>query len=167
MHHRKFVFVGLGLAGLTILLDQLSKIAILKTFKHSLQPIRVTSFFDLILTWNKGVSFSLFNSYGDTGTLMLILLSSLITVGLLIWLFRSTNIYLSCGLGLIIGGALGNLIDRIYFKAVIDFLYFHLATFAWPAFNIADTAITIGVVLILIESFVIKKGDQSVKSTRN
>jgi len=162
--NKKSLVLGLLIAVMIVAFDQASKQVILKIMTPLPHRIQITSFFDLILTWNKGISFSLFNSYGDAGTLMLIALSSLITLVLLIWLMKSPNLYLTWGLGLIIGGAVGNLIDRIYFKAVIDFLYFHLDSFAWPAFNIADTAITIGVGLILLESFFVKKGDQRVQS---
>lgn len=147
------------IAVITIICDQVTKYLIIEMFKESPRHITIAPFFDLILTWNKGVSFSLFNSYGDTGTLVLIVVSLLISVGLAVWLMQATNMYLACGLGLIIGGAIGNVIDRFHFKAVVDFLYFHLDTFSFPAFNVADTAITIGVGLILLESFIMRKGE--------
>jgi signal peptidase II len=156
---KKYLLTGLFLAIVTIILDQVTKHAILEMFQNPPNYLNITSFFDLVLTWNKGISFGFASSYGDTGTMILIGLSIAISIGLLIWLTRVTNIYLACGLGLIIGGAIGNVIDRFRFKAVVDFLYFHLDTFSFPAFNVADTAITIGVGFILLESFIVSKGE--------
>jgi signal peptidase II len=158
--NKRYFLIGVCLVFCVIALDQWTKSIILDLFQDPQRQIPVASFFDIVLTWNKGVSFRLFNSYGDAGTYTLIILALLISVGLIIWLTRSTNVYLSCGLGLIIGGAIGNLIDRFYFKAVIDFLYFHLASFSWPAFNVADIAITLGVGFMILETVMIKKGDQ-------
>jgi len=158
--NRTYFITGLAIALFAIALDQWTKSLILSHFQESFRRIRVTSFFDLILAWNEGVSFSMFNSYGIVGTYTLICLTLIITLGLFIWLTQASNLYMACGLGLIIGGAIGNVIDRIYFKAVIDFLYFHLASFVWPAFNVADVAITLGVGLVILEAFMIKKGDQ-------
>lgn len=156
---KKYLATGLVLALITILLDQGTKHLVLETFKDGLRHIEIAPFFDLILTWNKGVSFSFFNSYGDTGTLVLIIVSVCISLGLVVWLMQATNMWLACGLGLIIGGAIGNVIDRFRFKGVVDFLYFHLDTFSFPAFNVADTAITIGVGFIVLENFILSKGD--------
>jgi signal peptidase II len=158
---KKYRVIGAFTVLFTVVFDQITKHAILAVFKYPPRRVEIAPFFDLALTWNKGVSFGLFNSYGDIGTLVLIIVSLAISLGLTIWLMRATNIYLSCGLGLIIGGAIGNLVDRFQFKAVVDFLYFHLDTFAWPAFNVADASITIGVALILFESFY-KKGEYRV-----
>jgi signal peptidase II len=156
---KKYILTGFMIALITIILDQVTKHLVIEVFKDSPRHITIAPFFDLVLTWNKGVSFSFFSSYGDTGTVVLIVVSLLISLGLAIWLMQVTNMYLACGLGLIIGGAIGNVIDRFHFKAVVDFLHFHLDTYSFPAFNVADTAITMGVVLILLENYVISKGE--------
>ena len=138
-----------------ILIDQVSKYWILETFWSPTAPfsIPVTSFFDLVLVWNKGVSFGILASDNVYQQALIIGLTLLITCGLMIWLWRNQRPYLSVVLALIIGGALGNLIDRLRFQAVVDFLYVHVGSFSWPAFNVADTAITIGVVLLMLDSF--------------
>lgn len=152
------VLWGFFLIALSLILDQVSKWYILTDLMNPPMVIPVTSFFNYVLAWNTGVSFSLFNSYGLTGTYVLIGLSSVISLIFLVWLLKARNYWLSSGLGFILGGALGNLIDRVRFGAVVDFLHFYYKTFSWPAFNLADTFITIGVILIVIESF---KGEKN------
>lgn len=150
---KKPILWGLILIVLSFVLDQATKWYVLTDLMNPPAVIPVTSFFSYVLAWNTGVSFSLFNSYGVTGTYVLIALSSTISLVFFVWLLKARNYCLASGLGFIIGGALGNLIDRIRFGAVIDFLHFYYDTFSWPAFNLADTFITIGVILIVIESF--------------
>lgn len=157
---KKPVFAGLLLILVGVVLDQWSKDYILADLMNPPTVISVTSFFNFVLAWNTGVSFSLFNSYGDLGTKILLGVSSVITLGFLAWLLTARNYWLALGLGLIISGAIGNLIDRVRFGAVVDFLHFYYGTFSFPAFNLADTFITIGVILILIESFLSHKGDK-------
>lgn len=113
-------------------------------------PIEITSFFNLVTVWNQGVSFGLFASHNQP--LILIFLASLITLILLVWLAKNQSRLVAVALGLVIGGATGNIIDRIQFGKVFDFLDFHLAGLHWPAFNIADCGVVIGVVLLCIHS---------------
>jgi len=150
---KKPVLWGIVLIILCFLLDQASKWYVLTDLMNPPRVIPITSFFSYVLAWNTGVSFSLFNSYGVTGTYVLIGLSSTISLVFFVWLLKARNYWLASGLGLIIGGAIGNLVDRVRFGAVVDFLHFYYNTFSWPAFNLADTFITIGVILIVIESF--------------
>ena len=110
--------------------------------------------------FNRGVSFGFLNSAPEFSVYFLITLTALISLVLVIWLIRVTTPLLSSGIGLILGGALGNLIDRFRFGAVVDFLHFHWNAYSFPAFNIADTAITFGVIAILIDSFYTDKGTQ-------
>ncbi|MGZ9097582.1 MAG: signal peptidase II [Micavibrio sp.] len=112
--------------------------------------IEILPFFNLVMVWNKGVSFGLFNSDSDFGPMLLILLAAVIVVVFGAWLARTKKPVIALSLSLIIGGALGNVIDRIRFQAVADFLDFHAFGFHWPAFNIADSAITIGIGILLI-----------------
>jgi signal peptidase II len=146
---------GIGTAIAVVGLDQLSKYAVLrlhfdKTECASVSE-RVTSFFDLVLTCNRGMSFGLFNS-GQGLSVPLFSIAAVAIVGMLIfWLSRVHSEMLATAIGLIIGGAVGNVIDRMRFGGVIDFLYFHLASWYWPAFNLADSAICIGVMVMLLE----------------
>ncbi|MGI9506383.1 MAG: signal peptidase II [Geminicoccaceae bacterium] len=114
-------------------------------------PIRVTSFFDLVLVWNRGVSFGMFNNAGAYGPMILSGIAIAVVLGLLYWLRQAENRLTVMALGLVIGGALGNVIDRFRFGAVVDFLDFHIAGYHWPAFNVADAAICVGAVLLLLD----------------
>jgi signal peptidase II len=112
---------------------------------------QITDFFNIVFTWNPGTSFSLFRGLGESVPLVLIFLTGVI-IGFLGWqLFARKNVGSEqVALSLIIGGALGNLIDRIRFGAVIDFLDFHAMGWHWPAFNVADIAICVGVAVYVI-----------------
>ena len=115
--------------------------------------VPLTPFFNIVMVWNKGVSFGLFN--GDTGmidTQILIGLALVISAGFLVWLWRSNSWLQGIALALVIGGAIGNVIDRARFGAVADFLDFHIAGLHWPAFNVADSAIVIGIGLLIFYS---------------
>ncbi len=115
--------------------------------------IEVWPFFNLVMVWNKGISFGLFNDTSVWGSLILITISLLITALFTLWLIRSHLHTQNIALALVIGGALGNVIDRFRFGAVIDFLDFHIAGHHWPAFNISDSCIVIGVLLLILYSF--------------
>lgn len=120
--------------------------------------IEITGFFNIVLVWNHGVSFGMFNS-GDPHHLQSIMLSvlTLAIVGVMIYLLKkSKNVFEATAFGLVIGGAIGNLIDRIVYGAVVDFLDFHIAGMHWPAFNVADSIILIGVLLLVFEGFFVK-----------
>ncbi|MDR1206822.1 MAG: signal peptidase II [Rickettsiales bacterium] len=120
----------------------------------------VTGFFNFVFTWNPGTSFSLFRNLGEAAPLVIITLTGVIIGALGYTLFaRAKALYEKWALSLIVGGALGNLIDRIRFGAVIDFLDFHVGGWHWPAFNAADIAITFGVI-IYIAAWVFKKKEK-------
>lgn len=142
-------------------IDQASKAWILYSIMSPPQVIPVLPFIDLVLTWNAGIGFGLFKAHSPEGTIMLILLAMSISIGLSIWLWRTTDKLLFVSLSLIIGGAIGNIIDRLRFGAVVDFIYVHISMFGYhfPAFNIADSAITIGATLLFLESYIRKKDD--------
>lgn len=154
--YKRYFISGLGAALCVLGLDQLTKWAVLGRFTQSPDVIPVTSFFNLLLTWNKGVSFGMFNSGTEDTILILTIIPTLITLALLVLLWQSRAKLPALALGAIMGGALGNIIDRIRFKGVVDFLDFHIANYHWPAFNIADSAITIGVALLLIDALWLK-----------
>lgn len=143
---------GVILALLTVGLDQLTKGWVLASFATGASPLTVTFFWKIVLTFNRGVSFGLFSQDAQRGVYFLIGLTSLVTLGLVVWLVKSTRLLSSLGLGLIIGGSLGNIMDRVQFGAVVDFLYFHWHNHGFPAFNLADSGITIGVGFILLDS---------------
>ena len=122
-------------------------------FRDTFPQIRLTPFLDLVMVWNRGISYGLFQAEGLTGTAILVVLS-LVAVGALSWwLSTAQQRLLAWGLGLVIGGALGNVIDRLIYQAVADFFRFYAFGYEWYVFNVADAAITIGVVALLVDAF--------------
>lgn len=139
-------------AGL-LALDQASKALVLAIFAEG-GRIEVTSFFNLVLVWNPGVSFGMLDGLGDANPGLLIGLTLAIAALLAVWLWRERRPLARTALVLVLAGALGNLIDRVRFGAVVDFLDFHWAGYHWPAFNVADSAIVIGAGLLLLDGLV-------------
>jgi signal peptidase II len=123
------------------------------------ERLEVTGFFNMVLVYNKGAAFSFLSDAQGWQTPLLIVFA-LVAIGIVgTLLVRSPGRQLFCtGLGLILGGALGNLIDRLRFGQVVDFLDFHAAGWHWPAFNVADSAITVGALLLILEGFVHREG---------
>ena len=140
---------GLGLALLMLALDQASKRLVLDYFSTHPDPVEILPVFNLVLAWNRGISFSLFHSEAAYAPFALAALAIGISAGLVVWLRRVGLRWPATGIGLVIGGAIGNVIDRLRFGAVVDFLDFHWAGYHWPAFNVADAAITVGVLFLL------------------
>ena len=149
----KHVWQGLGLATLVAALDQLSKWFIVAQIMNPPVQIEVTSFFNLVLAYNRGISFGMFAAGSELGKWMLVGLALVISGFLLRWLFQSSRPYSIIALGLILGGAVGNVIDRVLVGAVVDFLDFHAFGTHWPAFNVADTTIFLGAAGLIFESF--------------
>ncbi|MBY0281413.1 MAG: signal peptidase II [Alphaproteobacteria bacterium] len=137
-------------AFLVLFLDQLSKIAILNWLSFK-DVVGVTNFFNFTLTFNRGVSFGFFPADTTWGKLFLILIAVTFVTWLVFCLWKEENLLSQVGYNFIIGGAVGNLIDRFQYGAVVDFLQFHLYNHFFPVFNIADSAITIGVILIFLQ----------------
>ena len=153
-----FLNLGLTLAGITFGLDRVSKWWLLdQRDMPSRIHIELTSFFNLVMVWNRGISFGLFSEDGSGHKWLLSAISLAIVGVLLFWLQRASNRLSAVAFGLIIGGAVGNVYDRISYGAVADFFDVHLGGYHWPAFNIADSAITVGVVLILLEAFLTRE----------
>lgn len=144
--------LGWALAGTVLVLDQITKIWILDLFSTSLQAIEVLPFFNLVLAWNRGISFGMFGGLGDWGPWVLVALALVISVVLARWMVKAESRLTLVSLGLIIGGAVGNVIDRIRFGAVVDFLDVHVSGYHWPAFNVADSAITVGAAILILET---------------
>ena len=114
----------------------------------------VTDFFNFVFTWNPGTSFSLFRSTGEAAPIILILFTSAVIGAILYYIFVRAKSYERLPLALIAGGAIGNLIDRIRFGAVVDFLDFHIGALHWPAFNVADICICLGVGLYFLNMYI-------------
>lgn len=148
------VIIGLSMAFLAFVVDQFSKWQTAVFFVNEESPKAITSFFNLVEAWNTGVSFSLFDDGGVWGAVALSIFALLVVVFLLSWLRHETSPLVQAALGLIIGGALGNVVDRLRFGAVYDFLDFHYRGWHWPAFNAADSFICIGAFLIIVHSLV-------------
>ncbi|WP_131116025.1 signal peptidase II [Lichenihabitans psoromatis] len=145
--------LGLLVALAALAADQASKLWLL--FVYDLgnhQPVRLLPFLDLVLVWNRGISYSLFTTDSERGRVILLAVTLLATAALVVWLFRVHSRFTAAALGLLIGGALGNAYDRFAYGAVADFVWFHARTFSWYIFNGADIAIVIGVILLIYES---------------
>jgi signal peptidase II len=147
------------IAGLAVLaLDQASKLWLLYVFDIAHRgAVKVTPFFDLVLAWNIGISFGWFQSDSQLAQLALMIIKAVAVIVLGIWMARSRTLIATIALGLIIGGAVGNAIDRFAYGAVVDFALFHVQigenTFNWYVFNLADVAIVAGVAALLYDSF--------------
>lgn len=143
----------LGLAGLLMVFDQISKLWVLSAFQFG-ERVEVTSFFNLVLVFNAGAAFSFLADAGGWQKWFFVILALAISVWLVLMIRQHAHErLLPFALTLVLGGALGNVIDRLRFGAVVDFLDFHAAGWHWPAFNVADSAIVIGVVLLLWQQF--------------
>ncbi len=149
--------LGGGAAAVVLVLDQLSKWWVITRLMTPPRVIEVTPFFNFVMWWNKGVTFGLFASAPGWGRWAMVVLALVITVVLVIWLVKVNDKIQALGIGLVVGGAVGNVIDRIRFGAVADFLDFHVGALHWPAFNLADSTITIGVGLMLIDAFLARR----------
>lgn len=145
--------LGLGIATLVLLADQLHKAWMLYVYDIGAKgTVTLTPFFDLVLVWNQGVSYGLLAQRTELGRWGLILFAFAAAIALVVWLARFTSPLAAAAIGLIIGGAVGNAVDRILYGAVADFFSLHAFGFEWYVFNIADTAIVAGVVGLLYES---------------
>ncbi len=139
----------LSLSGLVIVLDQITKLAVLRHLKLG-EAIPYTDFFQLVFVYNPGAAFSFLANQPGWQKWFFVTLAIVISTWLLVLLKRHASERLQpLAFALIIGGALGNVIDRIAYGAVVDFLYFHVGRYGWPAFNVADSAISVGAVLMI------------------
>jgi signal peptidase II len=145
---------GLVIAAVILIADQLTKwwvLGVMQARPPFDRVIPVLPFFDLVLVWNRGVSFGLFNNDSSLNAVIFSALAAAIVVGLLAWLRKATSPLIVIGIGLVIGGAVGNVVDRLRLGAVVDFLDFHVGGWHWPAFNVADAAICIGVAALVLD----------------
>ena len=147
-------FVGL----VTLVLDQLSKLVLLHWVDiENTQPIVVNEVFDLVLVWNRGISYGLFQQESAVGRYVLLAVSIAATIALLVWMLYTDDIWIGFGLGLLAGGAIGNAIDRAAYGAVVDFAHLHWQGWSWYVFNLADAAIVAGVGILLYDSLVTQR----------
>ena len=149
---------GIFSAIVTVILDQASKLWLLNVFELGQRgAVKVTPFFDLVLAKNSGISFGWLQNDGQAAQVALMAVKVIAVVALAIWMARSQTRLATIALGLIIGGAIGNGIDRLAYGAVVDFAHFHVEiggiTYSWYVFNLADVAIVAGVAGLLYDSF--------------
>ncbi|MFT3809472.1 MAG: signal peptidase II [Micropepsaceae bacterium] len=153
---RRFLVFGLLLALIVLVADQASKNWALYGLGFincpACLPIEVTPFFNLTMVWNEGISYGLFPADSANEKYLLIGFSILMALILTWWLVRADGRWLAAGLGLVIGGAIGNVIDRFLYGAVVDFFHFHGFGYSWYVFNVADAAIVLGVGAILVDA---------------
>jgi len=155
---RSRLLPGVIAALLTMALDQATKLWLLFVFDIAHRgTVRVTPFFDLVLAWNIGISFGWFQNDSQLVQTTLLVVKAVAVIALGIWMARSQTLLATLALGLIIGGAIGNAIDRFAYGAVVDFALFHVQiagnTYNWYVFNLADAAIVAGVAGLLYDSF--------------
>jgi signal peptidase II len=149
---------GVIAAVAVLALDQASKLWLLRVFDIGHRgAVKLAPFLDLVLAWNQGISFGWFQNDSPTAQIILTLIKAVAVIILAIWMARSRTLMATIALGLIIGGAVGNAIDRFAYGAVVDFALFHAQiggnTFNWYVFNVADVAIVAGVAALLYDSF--------------
>ena len=149
-----------------LLLDQASKLWLLYGFelgRHG--AVQIMPFMDLVLAWNTGISYGWFSDQGPIGQIVMLAVKAVAVVVLSVWMARTRSTLVAVALGLIIGGAIGNLIDRLAHGAVVDFVLLHAQigdkVYNWYVFNLADVAIVAGVAALLYDSF---RGQPAVKA---
>lgn len=143
---------------LLALIDQLTKLFFISYLKQQIGwKLEITSFFDIVFVWNYGVSFGLFGNYHQYGNMILTIANSLIVIYLLYVLLQLKSKIAAAGYGCIIGGAIGNIIDRCTHGAVFDFIYLHYYDYGFPIFNLADSFIFIGIIIVTYDQHKIKK----------
>lgn len=148
--------VGIITAFLVLVLDQASKTAVLHWSDTWTEPTRhILPFLDFVYLWNTGISYGLFPQ-GETGRWVLLAIKIVASILFAAWLARSNRRLEAFALGLLIGGALGNAVDRLVYGAVFDFISMHAFGYNWYVFNIADVAVVVGVVLLLYDAFFIR-----------
>jgi signal peptidase II len=156
---------GLKVSAVACFFDQASKLYLLLIHDLAANPIRLGPYFDFVLARNTGISYGLFQTQGPLGQWVMLGFKALAVLALWLWLTRARNRLAAFSLGLIIGGAIGNGIDRLAYGWVADFVFFHVSTpnwrFNWYVFNLADVAIVAGVIGLLYESLVM---DRAVKA---
>jgi len=155
----------LWLSLLVVVLDQLSKFWIMASFQDY-EVLRIWPVFNLTLVYNTGAAFSFLSDAGGWQRWFFVVIGVVVSAAMVIWLARlqERERLTGYGLALVVGGAVGNLIDRIWLGKVVDFLQWHWQDWYWPSFNVADSAITLGVVLLLIDGLLAGRRQEEFKS---
>lgn len=148
---------GIALAVFVAFGDQIAKWWVLLDLMNPPRTIELLPVFNLVLVWNQGISFGLFQAGSGLGKWFLVGVALVICGVLVVWLRKADTRREVAAIGLIIGGAVGNVIDRLVHGAVVDFIDWHVAGYHWPAFNLADAAIFIGAALLILDSLSAKK----------
>ncbi|MFK7791568.1 MAG: signal peptidase II [Devosiaceae bacterium] len=153
--------LGILLATFGLAIDQAVKTWLLFGFDlASKGRVAITPFFDLVLVWNRGISYGLFAADSQTQVWFLVAVKTAITLVLIIWLLRNADRLTAIALGLLVGGAIGNTIDRVLYGAVVDFASLHAAGFYWYVFNLADVWVVAGVALLLYDAFFVGRNQK-------
>ncbi len=142
----------LWLSVLVIALDQFTKV-LAETMLTYRDPIAIAPFFNLMLSYNPGAAFSFLSDAGGWQRWFFIVLALAVTAVITVWMYRlpPTQRWTAAALALVVGGALGNVVDRLVYGHVIDFLDFYVSHWHWPTFNVADSAITVGVTVLILD----------------
>ena len=149
---RQAALLGLRVALFGLAADQVSKFFLIQLLgRNGDQPIAVLPVFDLVMWWNKGVSFSMFHTGSAWGPYVFSIASLVIVALLVVWQWRTTNPLMAIAVGAVAGGAIGNVVDRLRLGAVADFFYAHIGEYGWPAFNVADTLIVVGTFILMFD----------------
>ena len=149
--------IGYLTAIIVIIADQITKFWIIDKIMLPPRIITINEYFNIVLTWNNGIIFGLFNNDNKINALVISSIAIVIILFLIRLLSKAETKKLNIGFGLIIGGAVGNIVDRSIYGAVMDFLDLHIGTYHWPAFNIADSSITIGAIILIADSLFSQK----------
>jgi signal peptidase II len=144
---------GLIIAAVVLFLDRISKWWLIDVF-HMPEKLEVTVLpvFKLVMWWNRGISFGVLNSHGEWQRWLFVGLFSIICLLLVRWMTKTDRLLTLAGLGLVLGGAIGNISDRVIYGAVADFFYFHIGDWYFPAFNVADMGISVGAAVLLYDA---------------
>ena len=146
--------LGLALAAVIVIADRLAKWWAIEALVDEPYGVEILPVFNLILVWNQGISFGMLGG-GAVPPWLLSVVGLAISLVLVLWLRKVETRLLAVAIGLVIGGALGNIVDRLWYGAVADFLDVHWGDYHWPAFNLADAAIFVGVVILLLDALLI------------
>lgn len=158
---RQLFYLWCALACAVVAIDQFTKMLVVDYFKHAGQALELTSFFNLVRAHNTGAAFSFLANAGGWQQWFFVGLAGIVSVIILTMLYKYSNQRLFClGLSAVLGGAIGNVVDRIHYGYVVDFLDFHLADMHFPAFNVADIGITVGVAIIIVHELLQMRKDR-------
>ena len=163
----RFSLAGLAVAIVALAADQAHKYWMIQVYRIAERGrVEITSFFDLVMIWNRGISYGLLQQDGITGRVVLMVFSLAAVTVLYLWMSNAASRLVAVSLGLIIGGALGNIADRIMHGAVADFFSFHYVGYYWYIFNLADVAITAGVIGLIIDWLIAPSPSQGSRRTQ-